>query len=38
MKKAVNEIITQKSNSNDEYCIINNKIKLQKTIDAISIK
>ena len=34
MKKTVNETITQKINSNDEYCIVNNKTKLQKVIDA----
>ena len=34
MKKVVNETVIQKINSNDEYCIVNNKTKLQKIIDA----
>ena len=38
VKKTVNETIIQKINSNDEYCIINNKTKLQKIIDAASNK
>ena len=38
VKKAVNETITQEINSNDEYCIISSKTKLQKTIDATSNK
>ena len=38
MKKAVNETITQKINSNDEYYIVNSKTKLQKTINAASNK
>ena len=38
MKRTVNETIIQKINSNDKYCIINNKMKLQKTIDATSNK
>ena len=38
MKKTVNETITQKISSNDEYCIVNNKTKLQKIIDAASNK
>ena len=38
MKKAVNETVTQKISSNDKYCMINNKAKLQKAIDAASNK
>ena len=38
MKEVVNKTITQKINSNNEYCIINNKTKLQKVIDAASNK
>ena len=38
MKKTVNETVIQKINSNDEYCIINSKTKLQKIIDAASNK
>ena len=38
MKEAVNETITQKINSNDKYCIVNNKTKLQKIINAASNK
>ena len=38
MKKTVNETITQKINSNDKYCIVNSKTKLQKVIDATSNK
>ena len=34
LKKAVNETVIQKINSDDEYCVISNKTKLQKTIDA----
>ena len=34
LKKAVNETIIQKINSDDEYCIISNKTKLQKIINA----
>ena len=34
LKKAVNETVTQKINSDDEYCVINNKTKLQRIIDA----
>ena len=34
LKKAVNETIIQKINLNDEYCVISNKTKLQKIIDA----
>ena len=30
MKKIVNKTITQKINSNDEYCIVNSKTKLYK--------
>ena len=38
MKKAVNKTVIQKINSNDKYCIINSKTKLQKIIDAASNK
>ena len=38
MKKAVNETVIQKINSNDEYCIINSKTELQKVINAASNK
>ena len=38
MKKVVNETVIQKINSNDEYCIINNKTKLQKIINPESDK
>ena len=38
MKKAVNETVTQKINSNDEYCIVSNKTELQKIINATSNK
>ena len=38
LKKAVNETIIQKINSDDEYCVISNKTKLQKIIDAASNK
>ena len=38
LKKAVNKTVIQKINSNDEYCVINNKTKLQKTINATSNK
>ena len=34
MKKIVSETVIQKINSNDEYCIVNSKTKLQKVIDA----
>ena len=38
MKKVVNETVIQKINSNNKCCIVNNKTKLQKTIDAASNK
>ena len=38
LKKAVNETVIQKINLNDEYCVISNKTKLQKIIDAASNK
>ena len=38
MKKAVNGTIIQEINSNDEYCIVSSKTKLQKIIDAASNK
>ena len=38
MKKAVNETVIQEINSDDEYCIVSSKTKLQKIIDAISNK
>ena len=38
MKKTDCKTVIQKINSNDEYCIINSKTKLQKVIDAISNK
>ena len=34
MKKTINETVTQKINSNDEYYIVNSKTKLQKIINA----
>ena len=38
MKKAVNETVTQEINSDDEYCIVSSKTKLQKIIDTTSNK
>ena len=34
MKKTVSRAVIQKISSNDKYCIVNSKTKLQKTIDA----
>ena len=38
MKKAVNETVIQKINSDNEYCIVSSKTKLQKVTDATSNK
>ena len=38
MKKAVNETVIQKISSNNKYCIVSSKTKLQKIIDATSNK
>ena len=38
MKKAVNDTVIQKINSNNKYCIVNSKTKLQKIIDVTSNK
>ena len=38
LKKVVNKTIIQKINSDDEYCVISSKTKLQKIIDATSDK
>ena len=38
VKKIVNETIIEKINLNNEYCIIDNKTKLQKIINAASNK
>ena len=34
LKKAVNKTVIQKISSDDEYCVISSKTKLQKIIDA----
>ena len=34
LKKVVNKTVIQEINSDDEYCVISNKTKLQKIIDA----